>query len=231
MGQRRRCAQILMNERYTGVLIFGQRRWVKVPGTGKRVPQTRDASEVIRQERPELRIIDEATWAAAAARLASTRALFTVGEDGRRKGRGLRARTSCTFSPARICCDACKTPMTIAGTRSGRCYRVPARAEWPLRSDCERARRRGALVHHGRAARELTASPGDRQAPPHHGAGNRRRAARERHGAERASRAARAHARAHREGQHLATWTGTTPLASEIRSRPPEAQVAEDGRA
>ena len=46
---------ILYNERYTGVLVFNERRWVKVPGTNKRIPQKKDPSEVIRVRRDDLR--------------------------------------------------------------------------------------------------------------------------------------------------------------------------------
>ena len=43
---------ILHNERYSGVAIFNERRWVKVPGTNTRRPQRNEPDKVIRRERP-----------------------------------------------------------------------------------------------------------------------------------------------------------------------------------
>ena len=60
---------ILTNEKYRGVWRFNERRWIKMPGTNKRVPQRKDPSEVITYHRPELVLIDEETWAYVAARL------------------------------------------------------------------------------------------------------------------------------------------------------------------
>jgi hypothetical protein len=53
---------MLYNERYAGVWRFKERQWVKALGSNKRTPRPRDASEVITQERPELRIIDPTAW-------------------------------------------------------------------------------------------------------------------------------------------------------------------------
>src|SRR5262245_61080703 len=64
---------ILYNERYVGVWKFKERQWVKVPGSNKRQPRARDASEVISQHRPELQIIDRALWDEVQARLTTVR--------------------------------------------------------------------------------------------------------------------------------------------------------------
>ena len=53
---------MVYNPRYTGTWTFNEREWVRDPETGKRRPRPRPASEVIRLERPELRIIDQETF-------------------------------------------------------------------------------------------------------------------------------------------------------------------------
>ncbi len=112
---------ILMNERYTGAVVFNRQRWVKVPGTNKRIPQERPSSEWIRREAPELRIIDAETWARAQAKLAETRALFTRGDDGKRKGKAPRcANLSHPLSGLLRC--ACGAPMVLDGGGPGRRY-------------------------------------------------------------------------------------------------------------
>ena len=58
----------LHNEKYAGIWRFKEREWVHVPGEDRRMPRKRPASEVMVQERPHLRIIDEDTWTAVQAR-------------------------------------------------------------------------------------------------------------------------------------------------------------------
>ena len=64
---------ILYNERYIGVWRFKERQWVKVPGTNKRLPRPRNASEVMVQHRPDLAIVDRDLWDEVQARLAATK--------------------------------------------------------------------------------------------------------------------------------------------------------------
>src|SRR5687768_15493604 len=70
---------ILHNERYAGVWKFKERQWVKAPGSNKRTPKQRDASEVITMERPELRIVDALTWQQTRQRLTAIRNRYTGG--------------------------------------------------------------------------------------------------------------------------------------------------------
>lgn len=67
-GNRRRGTGILNNELYAGQLVWNRQRFVKDPATGRRVPRRNDASAVIRQELPELRIVPPELWEAAKAR-------------------------------------------------------------------------------------------------------------------------------------------------------------------
>ena len=67
-GNRKRGTGILNNEMYIGQLIWNRQRFVKNPDTGKRVAQINDEAMWIRQELPELRIIDQKLWNAAKKR-------------------------------------------------------------------------------------------------------------------------------------------------------------------
>lgn len=59
---------ILRNPKYTGVWTFGERRWMKDPATHRRRPQARHPSDVVRLEREDLRIVDQALWDEVSAR-------------------------------------------------------------------------------------------------------------------------------------------------------------------
>jgi site-specific DNA recombinase len=109
---------ILYNERYIGVWRFKERQWIKAPGSNKRTPRPRDASEVMTMERPELRIIDPRLWQDAQTRLKAIRNRYT----GAGETRGAtRHRTSYLFSGILVC-GACDGPMTISGGSSCRYY-------------------------------------------------------------------------------------------------------------
>ena len=66
MGQlssRQRRNGILNNELYLGWLIWNRQHFVKDPETGKRISRPNPEAEWITTEVPELRIIDDETWA------------------------------------------------------------------------------------------------------------------------------------------------------------------------
>ncbi len=62
-GSRQRRNGILNNELYLGRLIWNRQHFVKDPETGKRISRPNPETEWITTEVPELRIIDEETWA------------------------------------------------------------------------------------------------------------------------------------------------------------------------
>lgn len=107
---------ILYNERYAAVWRFKERQWVKAPGSNKRTPRPRDASEVMTQMRPALRIIDATTWQESQALLKAIHRHYT-GETGG----ATRHRTHYLFSGVLVC-DECDGPMTISGGSSCRYY-------------------------------------------------------------------------------------------------------------
>ncbi len=67
-GNRKRGTGILNNELYIGRLIWNRQRFIKNPGTGKRVTRMNEEKDWIIQEVPELRIVPQALWEAAKAR-------------------------------------------------------------------------------------------------------------------------------------------------------------------
>lgn len=110
---------VLRNERYIGAWSFGETRWVKVPGTNVRRPQARDASEVVRTERPDLRIIPQELWDAVHAR---SEEAGTVARAAAAKRQGSGRRMYLLSGLLR--CAACGSVMIVHG--GGRYYRCNA---------------------------------------------------------------------------------------------------------
>ena len=61
-GNRRRGIGILNNEIYIGKYVWNRQRFIKNPDTGKRVPRFNPEKEWIRNDVPELRIVDQELW-------------------------------------------------------------------------------------------------------------------------------------------------------------------------
>ena len=110
---------ILYNERYAGVWRFKQRQWVKVPGTNRRQPQTRNAAEVMTMERPELRIIEASVWTEVQARLAAVSRNYTK---RKREGGIVRKPTKYLLSGLLVCAQ-CGAPMSISAGSNAAYYR------------------------------------------------------------------------------------------------------------
>ncbi len=79
---------ILNNELYRGMYIWGKTQWVKDPDTGVRERFERPRSEWCRQERPDLRIIDDILWQRVRQRMGEPEA-----HGGRGKGGGPKPTT------------------------------------------------------------------------------------------------------------------------------------------
>lgn len=67
LGSPKRRNGLLHNELYRGTIVYNRQRFVKDPATGKRVSRPNPESEWLRQEVPELRIIDDDLWMKAQA--------------------------------------------------------------------------------------------------------------------------------------------------------------------
>lgn len=107
---------ILHNEAYIGRWTFGRTKWQRDPDTRRRRPRERGEPLGV-YERPELAIVDGATWDAVRARLEQTRFIFT------RKGRipARQSRGAFPFSGL-VFCGHCDRRMTISGGEEGRRY-------------------------------------------------------------------------------------------------------------
>jgi site-specific DNA recombinase len=75
-------AGLLNNELYIGRQVWNRSHWVKHPVTGVRERQERPESQWIVHVRPQLRVLDDATWRAVRDRMGAKRS------DGGRAGRG-----------------------------------------------------------------------------------------------------------------------------------------------
>jgi site-specific DNA recombinase len=98
---------MLRNERYAGVFIWNKRKWTKDPTTGKRRYVERPESEWVRTERPDLAIVDAATWSAVQARHART-----AQDHGERK-----RSTSPHLLSGLLRCGVCGAPLSIVSQR------------------------------------------------------------------------------------------------------------------
>ena len=97
---------MLRNDVYAGVVIYNRRQWVRDSTTGKRSYVERPRSEWRKQERPELRIIDAATWHETQARIGAVAKQYKQGP-----------RKFSTFPlSGLLVCGACGAQLTITGT-------------------------------------------------------------------------------------------------------------------
>lgn len=70
LGSPKRRNGLLNNELYRGTIVYNRQRFLKDPATGKRVSRENPESEWLRQDTPELRIVDENVWVAVQKRRA-----------------------------------------------------------------------------------------------------------------------------------------------------------------
>lgn len=154
-GNAQRGTGILHNELYVGVRVWGRRTFVKDRVTGQR--RGRDAAaEPIRQDVPELRIVDDDLWARVRARFAQVSYQMTRDADGARIGNGKRPKR---FLSGLIKCGLCGGPMTKAGPKEA--LRCATRA---YRKGCEN---KAAPGYPGIEARVIAAIRDNLLAPDH----------------------------------------------------------------
>lgn len=72
-GNQKRGTGILNNELYVGTVIWNRQRFVKDPITGKRQARLNPPADWVKENMPELRIIESDLWEAVKARQSSTR--------------------------------------------------------------------------------------------------------------------------------------------------------------
>lgn len=71
LGNPKRGNGILNNELYRGTIVYNRQRFIKDPATGKRVARENPETDWLRQEVPELRVVDNETWDRVQARRAT----------------------------------------------------------------------------------------------------------------------------------------------------------------
>lgn len=106
---------MLRNERYVGVWRFKSMQWVKVPGTNRRLPRKRPASETMVRQRPDLLIVDLALWQSVQTAIAKGSPM-----------RGRRRPKSRYLLSGILVCAHCGAGLTICGA-SPSYYRCPSR--------------------------------------------------------------------------------------------------------
>lgn len=109
---------MLSNEAYVGVTTFKKKQWIKAPGTNKRRYRKRDASEVIRREDPERRIVPQDLWNVVRARASAVDAKYKGKGDRRAPGNRTRFPLS-----GLLLCSQCNAAMVVSGGSSASYYR------------------------------------------------------------------------------------------------------------
>ncbi len=105
---------MLKNERYLGRLVWNQREWVKNSTTGKRTPVARPREDWTVTERPDLAIVDRATFQAAQRRKQHD------------KQAGVPRTRRDTMLSGLLRCGKCRGSLTTVGgtTKNGKRYRT-----------------------------------------------------------------------------------------------------------
>lgn len=112
-GDRKRGIGILANPIYVGRQVWNRSDWVKHPETGKRIRKERPRSEWITTEKPELAIIDAATWHAVQRRLERQGACI-----GKRGGPGRPPRY---LLSGLLRCAECGGPLVMVDAKAYAC--------------------------------------------------------------------------------------------------------------
>jgi len=106
--------EMLRRELYVGRIVWNRSRFIKLPGTNKRLRRDRPQNEWRIVEQPELRIIDENLWQRVQTRLAWVAEAF-----GRGKRAGLyhRAASSQHLLTGFLKCGCCGANLVIVTGR------------------------------------------------------------------------------------------------------------------
>jgi site-specific DNA recombinase len=118
---------MLRREIYVGRLTWNKSRWVKAPGTNRRLRRPRPQSEWITIEQPELRIVTDQVWAAVRAKNERTMARYS---GGAKKGLARRADTVPHIMSGFLTCGVCGANIVIVSGRGGRYARYGCSQAW-----------------------------------------------------------------------------------------------------
>jgi site-specific DNA recombinase len=112
-GHALRGTGILHNELYIGRLVWNRQRYVKDPHTGRRLARLNPASAWLVTEVPELRILEDALWQQAQARLGSIRQSPRVAKA--RAAEFWKHRRAQHLLTGLAHCGVCGSPLAAAG--------------------------------------------------------------------------------------------------------------------
>ncbi len=107
--------EMLRRDLYSGRVIWNRSRFIKVPGTNKRVARPRPRSEWRMSDRPDLRIISDELWTAVQARKTRMQELY-----GGRQGLFNRSASSGNLLTGFLKCGCCGANMVIVTGRRRR---------------------------------------------------------------------------------------------------------------
>jgi site-specific DNA recombinase len=103
---------ILHNERYCGIVVWGKKKKVRSPETGKRVYRPRPEGEWVRREIPEQRIVANDLWERAVARRELVRHIYNDAKKRSGLMRSSAMNSSYLFSGL-LKCSECGANVTI----------------------------------------------------------------------------------------------------------------------
>jgi site-specific DNA recombinase len=109
---------ILHRELYRGVLVYGQTRWDRSRGPKRKVRVP--ASEWVRKERPDLRIVSEDLWQRAHARMKASHAAYLRRNSGQLHGKPLAGLAGKYRLSGLLRCGSCGSTLQLSkssGTR------------------------------------------------------------------------------------------------------------------
>jgi site-specific DNA recombinase len=121
---------------YIGRVIWNRSRFVKSPGTNKRICRPRPRSEWRVIERPELRIVCDELWERVQARLAWTKKIY---RQQTRSGLLNRTASSHYLLSGIVKCDVCGGSLVITSGRSRRGHRRYGCSQHFYRGTCANA--------------------------------------------------------------------------------------------
>jgi site-specific DNA recombinase len=103
---------ILHNERYRGLVVWGKKKKIRSPKTGKRIYRARPESEWVRNEIPEQRIVSDELWQRSAARRETVKRIYA--DANRPKGlMHSTAMNSAYLFSGVLKCSECGANLTI----------------------------------------------------------------------------------------------------------------------
>lgn len=112
---------MLCNDRYAGKIVWNRSRFVKVPGSNRRVARPRPPEEWLINPAEHLRIVSDGLWAKVQTRLKRMKEMYGYGRPG---GMVSRTATSPYLFSGPLVCSICGGKLTIVSGRGKRGTRL-----------------------------------------------------------------------------------------------------------